>query len=115
MQHPFEIKKMNTELIKKLRQETLAPMNEVKLALEESNYDFQKATEILKIKGLETTARNASKVAAEGKIGIVIDSGLHSGTMLELSAETDFTAETSQFKDFLNKATDKLSQSDDFI
>ena len=79
--------------VKKLRDATGAGMMDAKRALEESDGDFDAATEALRIKGAakvqkrgaERTAGNGLVVAAEG-------------AMIELGCETDFVAKNEQFQ-----------------
>jgi elongation factor Ts len=77
--------------VKKLRDLTGAGMMDCKKALEESEGDFEKAVEFLRIKGAKDVGKRASRTAANG---IVAHSG---GALLELNCETDFVAKTPDF------------------
>jgi elongation factor Ts len=77
--------------VKKLRDLTGAGMMDCKKALEESDSDFDKAVEFLRIKGAKDVGKRASRTAANGIVA-------HSGhALLELNCETDFVAKTPDF------------------
>lgn len=83
--------------VKRLRQITGSGMMDCKKALEESSGDFDKAIEILRIKGAKDVGKRAERTAAEGLIAV---SG---NTMIEVNAETDFVAKNAEFINFANK------------
>src|SRR5262245_21272071 len=77
--------------VKKLRDLTGSGMMDCKKALEESEGDFDKAVEILRIKGAKDVGKRAGRTAANGLVA-------HSGTaLLELNCETDFVAKSADF------------------
>jgi elongation factor Ts len=77
--------------VKKLRDLTGAGMMDCKKALEESEGDFDKAVELLRIKGAKDVGKRAGRTAANGLVA-------HSGkALLELNCETDFVAKTADF------------------
>jgi elongation factor Ts len=77
--------------VKKLRDMTGAGMMDCKKALEEAAGDFEKATEILRIKGAKDVGKRAMRTAANGLVA-------HSGNaLLELNCETDFVAKSPDF------------------
>jgi elongation factor Ts len=77
--------------VKKLRDLTGAGMMDCKKALEEAEGDFDKAVEILRIKGAKDVNKRAGRTAANGLVA-------HSGkALLELNCETDFVAKTADF------------------
>jgi len=77
--------------VKKLRELTGAGMMDCKKALEESGGDFDKAVEILRIKGAKDVGKRAGRTTANGLIA-------HSGrALLELNCETDFVAKNAEF------------------
>jgi elongation factor Ts len=79
--------------VKKLRDLTGAGMMDTKKALEEADGDFDKAIEILRIKGAKDVGKRAGRTAANGLVA-------HSGTsLLELNCETDFVAKNADFID----------------
>ena len=77
--------------VKKLRDLTGAGMMDCKKALDESDGDFDKAVEFLRIKGVKDVGKRAGRTAANGIVA-------HSGkALLELNCETDFVAKTPDF------------------
>lgn len=82
--------------VKRLREITGSGMTACKKALNDSEGDFDKAVEILRIKGAKDVGKRAERTAAEGLIAV-------SGhTMIEVNSETDFVAKTAEFKEFCN-------------
>jgi elongation factor Ts len=77
--------------VKKLRDLTGAGMMDCKKALTEAEGDFDKAVEILRIKGAKDVGKRAGRTAANG---LVAHSG---GALLELNCETDFVAKNADF------------------
>jgi len=77
--------------VKKLRDLTGAGMMDCKKALEEAEGDFDKAVEILRIKGAKDVGKRAGRTTANGLVA-------HAGkALLELNCETDFVAKNSDF------------------
>jgi elongation factor Ts len=77
--------------VKKLRDLTGSGMMDCKKALDESDGDFDKAVEFLRIKGAKDVGKRAGRTAANGIVS-------HAGTaLLELNCETDFVAKTDDF------------------
>lgn len=86
--------------VKKLREITGSGMIDCKKALEETAGDFEKAVEILRIKGAKDVGKRAERNASEGLIAV---SG---NTMIEVNAETDFVAKNAEFKAFAQKVAE---------
>lgn len=86
--------------VKKLRELTGSGMLDCKKALEESAGDFDKAVEILRVKGAKDVGKRAERNATEGLVAV---SG---NTMVEVNSETDFVAKNSDFKEFAAKVAD---------
>ena len=82
--------------IKRLRESTGAGMTDCKNALVEADGDYDKAVEILRIKGLKGVAKREGRAASNGLIASVVEEGKR-GTMLELNCETDFVAKSDRF------------------
>jgi elongation factor Ts len=77
--------------VKRLRDLTGAGMMDCKKALEESEGDFDKAVEILRIKGAKDVGKRAGRTTGKGLVA-------HAGTaLLELNCETDFVAKNADF------------------
>ena len=90
--------KINADLIRKLRDETGAPVMRVKKVLEECNAEEKKAFDILKKEGFEKAAKREGRQTEQG---LVVCYTHHSGKvagMVELLCETDFVAKNDLFK-----------------
>jgi elongation factor Ts len=83
--------------VKKLRDLTGAGMMDCKKALQEAEGDFDKAVEILRIKGAKDVGKRAGRTAANGLVA-------HAGSaLLELNCETDFVAKNADFIEFAQR------------
>lgn len=80
--------------VKALREATGSGMLDCKKALEETNGDYDKAVEILRIKGAKSVSKRADREASEGLVAV---SG---NTIVEINCETDFVAKNQAFIDF---------------
>lgn len=90
---------ISIEDIKKLREATGAGMMDAKAALTEAKGDFDKAVEIMRLKGMAKASKKADRTASAG----VIKSYVHGdkiGVLVEINCETDFVARTDDFKEF---------------
>lgn len=83
-----------------LRERTGVGMMDCKKALVEAEGDVEKAIVILREKGLATQAKKAGRVAAEGIVASVVEGNV--GVVVEVNSETDFVANTAQFKSFVD-------------
>ena len=83
-----------------LRERTGVGMMDCKKALVEADGDFEKAIIILREKGLATQAKKAGRVAAEGLVIAAVEGNV--GAIVEVNSETDFVANTDDFKNFVN-------------
>jgi len=92
------------ELVKKLRDATNAGMMDCKKALTEAEGDLDKATTILRKKGMASAEKKAGRDAKEG----VIASYIHFdkvGVLVEINCETDFVAKNEIFREFVKDVT----------
>ena len=87
--------------VQALREKTNVGMMDCKKALTEADGDMDKAIEILREKGLATAAKKASRVAAEGVIGLYSDGT--ASALVELNCETDFVGNGPEFKALANQ------------
>ncbi|GAB3504521.1 translation elongation factor Ts [Amycolatopsis cihanbeyliensis] len=95
--------------VKRLRELTGAGMMNCKNALEESEGDFDKAVEVLRIKGAKDVGKRAERSTAEG---LVAGSG---GALVEINSETDFVAKNDEFQQLADKIVEvaKTVRTDD--
>ncbi len=91
-------KSISAAQVKALREATGAGMMDCKRALQESGGDIEKATEWLRQKGLARAAGRAGRVAKEGRVESYIHFNARVGVLVEVNSETDFVANTDEFK-----------------
>lgn len=94
---------ITAEQVKELRERTGAGMMDCKKALVDSNGDIDKAIDILREKGLASAAKKAGRVANEGLVDSYIHGGGRIGVLAEVNCETDFVANTDDFKNFVKE------------
>lgn len=78
--------------VKRLRELTGSGMLDCKNALAESDGDFDKAVEVLRIKGAKDVGKRAERATAEGLVAA------RDGALIELNSETDFVAKNAEFQ-----------------
>jgi elongation factor Ts len=86
------------EQVKKLRDLTGAGMMDCKRALQETGGDLDKAVDLLRQKGLASAAKRAGRSANQGLIDSYIHFNNTVGVLVEVNSETDFVANTDEFK-----------------
>lgn len=99
------------EAIKELRERTGAGIMDCKKALQETNGDIEPAIEYLREKGIAAAAKKAGRIAAEGKVNVLITEDRKKGVILEVNSETDFVAKTDNFNSLLDNLSNHLLQS----
>jgi elongation factor Ts len=88
---------ITASMVAELRGKTDAPMMECKKALTEADGDMAKAEEILRVKLGNKASKAASRIAAEGVVGLYISADGKLGAMIEVNSETDFVAKNDEF------------------
>jgi len=83
--------------VKRLRDLTGAGMLASKNALVDSDGDFDKAVELLRIKGAKDVGKRAERATAEGLVAA------KDGVLIELNSETDFVAKNAEFQALADK------------
>ncbi|GCA98643.1 translation elongation factor Ts [Mycolicibacterium sp. NCC-Tsukiji] len=78
--------------VKRLRELTGSGMLDCKNALVETEGDFDKAVEVLRIKGAKDVGKRAERATAEGLVAA------KDGALIELNSETDFVAKNAEFQ-----------------
>jgi elongation factor Ts len=96
-------------LVNQLRQKTGAGVMDCKKALVEANGDIEKAIEILRKKGAAVAAKRAEKTANEGLILTKISEDGKTGVIVEVNCETDFVANSEDFRKFANDVLDAVA------
>lgn len=86
--------------VKRLRELTGAGMLDCKNALADSDGDFDKAVEALRIKGAKDVGKRAERATAEGLVAA------KNGAIIELNSETDFVAKNAEFQALADQIVD---------
>jgi elongation factor Ts len=89
---------ISAALVKELRERTGAGFMDCKRALTDAGGDLDKATAILREKGLAAAAKKADREAREGLVSSYIHTGGRVGVLIEVNCETDFVARTDEFQ-----------------
>lgn len=82
-----------------------------KKALNETDGDMVKAIDYLRAQGIAKAEKKASREANEGLIHAYIHQGSKLGALVEVNCETDFVANTQEFKDFVKDIAMQIAAS----
>ena len=96
--------------VMKLREQTGVGMMDCKKALTEADGDMEQAVEILRKKGMATSAKRADKIASQGVVSACIKGNV--GVLVEVNCESDFVARGEQFKSFVDKIAEYIVAND---
>ncbi|MGH7792447.1 MAG: translation elongation factor Ts [Thermodesulfobacteriota bacterium] len=91
---------VTAQMVKEIRDRTGAPFLDCKKALDETSGDFERAIEILRIKGVAKVAKRSGRETPEGTITSYIHAGGKIGVIVEINCETDFVARNEEFQAF---------------
>lgn len=92
---------VTARMVKELREKTGAGMMDCKNALTETQGDLEAAVDWLRAKGLSKAAKKASRVAAEGLVGLATEN--KTGALVEVNSETDFVARNDKFQTMVSE------------
>ncbi|HTJ40137.1 MAG TPA: translation elongation factor Ts [Dactylosporangium sp.] len=88
--------------VKRLRELTGSGMMDCKKALEEAEGDFDKAVELLRIKGAKDVGKRAGRTTANGLVAH------HASGLVEINCETDFVAKNEAFVELGQKLAEQV-------
>ncbi|MBI4359126.1 MAG: elongation factor Ts [Candidatus Nealsonbacteria bacterium] len=88
----------NIDQVKRLREETEAPVNECLKALNEARGDMEKAKEVLRKWGQTLAAKKVEREVKEGIVDVYLHPNKKVGVILELRCESDFVAKSDDFQ-----------------
>jgi elongation factor Ts len=91
--------KISTESVKELREQSGAGIMACRNALLETEGDMEKALQILKERSLFIAEKKKERTVSQGLIEAYIHAGGRIGAMVEVNCETDFAAQTDEFKE----------------
>jgi elongation factor Ts len=92
---------ITASLVKELRERTGVGMMDCKKALQESEGDLQSAIDYLRKKGIATAKKRGGRVTSKGQVQSYIHGGGKIGVLVEVNSETDFSAKTDDFSEFM--------------
>ncbi len=103
---------VSAQMVKELRNKTSAGIMDCKEALRDSEGNMEKAIEYLRKKGINAASSKLNRQALNGKIGSYIHLYGKIGVLVEVNCETDFVADTDNFKEFVKDITMQITASD---
>jgi len=106
---------VSAEMVKQLREQTGAGIMDCKKALQENNGDFAKATEYLRKKGIVAAQKRSTRETGEGIIDAYIHPGSRLGVLIEVNCETDFVANTNEFRRFVRDMAMQVAASNPLV
>ena len=92
---------ISASLVKELRERTGVGIMDCKEALKECNGDMDQSIDYLRKKGIATAKKRGGRTTAEGQIQSYIHTGGKIGVLVEINCETDFSAKTDDFSEFV--------------
>lgn len=102
---------MSLELLKELREKTGIGMLDCKKALTEANGDLEKAIELLRKKGMAVAAKRADNATNCGSVAAFSAANNQNACLVQMSCETDFSANTSDMKQFATSVAQTIVES----
>ena len=97
-------------MVRELREATGLGMMDCKKALVETDGDFKAAEELLRIKSGAKASKAASRVAAEGVVGVFVSADGKIGALVEVNCETDFVARNEDLLAFARNVAQAAAQ-----
>jgi elongation factor Ts len=94
------------EDVKRLREATAAGMLDCKKALDEADGDYQKAVDIIRVKGLKGVTKREGRTTSNGVVLAKAEGNV--GVMLEINCETDFVAKGERFVELAEELLNHL-------
>lgn len=95
--------------VKRLREATAAGMLDCKKALDEADGDYDKAVEIIRVKGLKGVTKREGRLTSNGLVVAKVQNNV--GVMLELNCETDFVSKGERFQALADELLEHLIES----
>jgi len=100
---------ITAQMVKDIRDRTGAPFIDCKKALEEVEGDYDKAIDILKVKGVAKASKKVGRETPEGTVTSYIHAGGKIGVMVEVNCETDFVARNEEFQAFAKEVAMQIA------
>ncbi|MDE2670579.1 MAG: elongation factor Ts [Dehalococcoidia bacterium] len=90
-------------MVKELRDASGSGVMDAKRALEEADGDMTQAATILRERGLAAAAKRAERETGQGVVDTYIHAGGRIGALVEVNCETDFVANTDEFRSLVHE------------
>ncbi len=90
-------------MVKELRDASGSGVMDAKRALEEAGGDMTQAAAILRERGLAAAAKRAERETGQGVVDTYIHAGGRIGALVEVNCETDFVANTDEFRSLVHE------------
>jgi elongation factor Ts len=104
---------ISADIVKKLREATNVSMMECKRALVEAGGDMEKATRILRERGIAIATKKASRATKQGIIASATTPVGKTASLIQVNCETDFVARNTTFITFVNQLAVKACTTDE--
>jgi elongation factor Ts len=100
---------VNASLVKELRDKTGVGIMDCKKALQECGGDMAKAVDYLRKKGIATAKKRGGRVTSDGQVQSYIHGAGKIGVLVEVNCETDFSAKTEDFAEFVKNVAMQIA------
>src|SRR3989442_3114282 len=99
---------ISAALVKEVRDQTQAPMMDVKRALQDTNGDIEAAKRLLRERGMASAEKRAGRITSEGKVGYRIADGGKRGTIVAVGCETEPVSNNDEFLAYAKKVLEAV-------
>lgn len=89
---------ISADTVKTLREKTGAGVMDCKRALVDAGGDMERASTLLRERGLASAAKRSGREASQGLVEAYVHHNGRIGVLLEINCETDFVANTPEFR-----------------
>ena len=104
-----KVKETPAKLVAELRTRTGAGMMDCKRALEETQGNLEAAVDVLRKRGAAKADKRADRQASQGLIEAYVHHNGRIGVLVELNCETDFVANTQEFRQLAKDLTHQVA------
>ena len=101
--------------VKQLREATGVSMMECKRSLVEADGDLDRATTLLRERGMAVAAKKAARTANQGLVASAVGEDDKTWSLIEVNCETDFVARNANFQDFVARLAQVAAATDESL
>jgi len=109
------VAEVTSEMIKELRERTQAGMLDCKKALVESDGDMEKASDLLRKKGLAAANKRSGRESKEGLVLPYVSDDAKKAVLFEMNCETDFVSRNDDFSKLANKILSEINANNSIV